>query len=119
MELHKLFGDKILKDIAIANLQWIAGLNAGITTENVKQSIVYTTDVPEGLALPASMICGIGERWAGTWFNTRGVICNGFSVGEQFKINIKPTKENDGPTAFTDEDWIPHSAAWITGLTRL
>jgi len=28
-------------------------------------------------------------------------------------------KENDGPFSFTDEDWIPPSAAWMTGLMAL
>lgn len=65
------------------------------------------------------MICDIGKRTAGTWFNTRGVICNGFSVGEQFKMLIPPTIENDGPFSLTDEDWIPHSAGFITGLLHL
>jgi len=66
-----------------------------------------------------SMMCNVGNRWGGTWFNTRGVICNGFSAGTQFKMDIDPTRENDGPTSFTDEDWIPHSAGWLTGLVRL
>lgn len=77
------------------------------------------TEIPVGSALPASMICHIGKRWAGTWFQTRGVICNGFSTGEQLKYDMEPKKENDGPFSFTDEDWIPHSAAWLTGLMRL
>jgi hypothetical protein len=81
--------------------------------------VVYSTDLPDVVALPASMICHIGERWAGTWFQTRGVICNGFSTGEQFKYDVEPKKENDGPFSLTDEDWIPHSAGWLTGLMRL
>lgn len=120
LELKNIFNEPRLKEIAYANLQWVAGLNAGITGENVKTGcVVYSTDIPEGVALPASMICHIGKRWAGTWFQTRGVICNGFSTGEQFKYDVAPKKENDGPFSFTDEDWIPHSAAWLTGLMRL
>ncbi|MGK7395488.1 MAG: hypothetical protein ACNS62_13005 [Candidatus Cyclobacteriaceae bacterium M3_2C_046] len=118
LELARLLDEPELKDIAYSNLQWLAGLNAGITNENLKQAVVYSTDVPAGAALPASMICNIGDRWAGTWFNTRGVICNGFSAGTQFQFDIDPTRENDGPFSFTDEDWIPHSAAWLTGLIR-
>jgi len=120
LELAKLFNEPKLKNIAYGNLQWLAGLNAGITRENIKQGcVVYSTDIPDGAALPASMICHIGERWAGTWFQTRGVICNGFSTGKQFVYDVAPKKENDGPFSFTDEDWIPHSAAWLTGLVRL
>jgi hypothetical protein len=120
LELSKLLGEEKLATIAYGNLQWIAGLNAGITADSLKLgSVVYSTDIPEGVALPASMICQIGKRWAGTWFQTRGVICNGFSTGEQFKYDIKPERENDGPFSFTDEDWIPHSAAWLTGILRL
>ncbi|QGY47539.1 hypothetical protein GM418_28870 [Maribellus comscasis] len=120
LELNKLFREPELKTIAYSNLQWLAGLNAGITSKNIRQGcVVFSTDIPEGIALPASMICGTGKRWAGTWFQTRGVICNGFSTGKQFKYDIKPEKKNDGPFSFTDEDWIPHSAGWLTGLMRL
>lgn len=115
--LYGLFGEEDLKHVAMGNLQWIAGLNAGITTENIAEgSVIYTTEVPDGIALPASMICRVGRRWAGTWFQTKGVVCNGFSVGPQFKMEIMPTAAVDGPFSFTDEDWIPHSAGYLTGL---
>ncbi|HYW95215.1 MAG TPA: hypothetical protein VE870_06495, partial [Bacteroidales bacterium] len=110
LELASMLDEPRLKDIAYGNLLWLAGLNAGITKENLKACVIFSTDVPEGAALPASMMCGVGNRWAGTWFGTRGVICNGFSTGEQFKMDTKPVKANDGPVSFTDEDWIPHSA---------
>ncbi len=119
LELNKLFDEPHLKDIAYGNLQWLAGLNAGITRDNLKACVIFSTDVPQDTALPASMMCGVGNRWAGTWFQTRGVICNGFSTGEQFKMDTEPIRANDGPVSFTDEDWIPHSAAWLTGLVRL
>lgn len=119
-ELAKLFDEPKLKNIAYGNLQWIAGLNAGITRKNIKLGcVVYSTDIPEGMALPASMICHIGKRWAGTWFQTRGSVCNGFSTGAQFVFDSEPKKENDGPLSFTDEDWIPHSAGWLSGLMRM
>lgn len=120
LELANFFKDDKLKEIAYGNLQWLAGLNAGITRESIKEGcVVFSTDIPEGAALPASMMCGVGNRWAGTWFQTRGVICNGFSTGKQFVYDVEPKKVNDGPFSFTDEDWIPHSAGWLTGLMRL
>ena len=120
LELAELLNEPRLREIAYGNLQWIAGLNAGITKDNLNQGcVVFSTDVPEGAALPASMMCGIGQKWAGTWFQTRGVVCNGFSTGKQFVYDTAPLQKNDGPFSLNDEDWIPHSAAWLTGLMRL
>ncbi len=120
LELGKLFNEPKLKEIAYGNLQWLAGLNGGITRENVKEGcVIFSTDIPEGAALPASMMCGVGNRWAGTWFQTRGVICNGFSTGKQFVYDSAPIRKNDSPNSLTDEDWIPHSAGWLTGMMRL
>ena len=119
MELYHLFNEPRLKAIAYGNLQWLAGLNGGITRDNLKACVVFSADIPEGAAIPVSMMCGVGKRWAGTWFQTRGVICNGFSTGKQFVYDTEPKKANDGPFSLTDEDWIPHSAAWLTGLIRI
>jgi hypothetical protein len=120
LELSRLFNEPKLKNIAYGNLQWLAGLNGGITRENLREGcVIFSTDVPENIALPASMMCGVGSRWAGTWFQTRGIICNGFSTGKQFVYDTEPKKANDGPFSLTDEDWIPHSAGWLTGLMRL
>lgn len=119
VELYAIFNDERLIEIATANLQWIAGLNSGLTKDSLQGSVVYSADIPEKQAIAHSMMCGHGNRWAGTWFQTKGVICNGFSVGKQFEIDTYPTKENDSPTSFTDEDWIPHSASWVTALSRL
>ena len=118
-ELAEMFNEPVLKEIAYGNLQWLAGLNAGITRDNLNACVIFSTDIPEGIALPASMMCGVGKRWAGTWFQTRGSICNGFSTGKQFVYDTAPVKANDGPFSLTDEDWIPHGAAWLTGLVRL
>ncbi len=119
LRLERLLDLPELRAIAVGNLQWIAGLNAGVTKDCLMGSIVYDEEIPDGVALPRSMICRIGNNYAGTWFNTKGVVCNGFSVGEQFKHDVFPTAETDGPYSFTDEDWIPHSAGWLTGLLHL
>ncbi|MEE9438622.1 MAG: hypothetical protein V3V14_06440 [Saprospiraceae bacterium] len=119
IKLSVLLNNPKLKIIATSNLQWIAGLNAGITKESLSASVVHSEDIDKNTAIPTSMICDIGNKHSGSWFKTRGVICNGFSTGSQFLMDTDPTKENDGPFAFTDEDWIPHSAAWITGLMAL
>lgn len=119
LELEKIFNEPFLRVLAMGNIQWLAGLNAGVTKENLKACVVYSEDIPEGVALPASMIHKIGNKTAGTWFNTRGVICNGFSTGTQFVMDVDPVKENDGPFSFTDEDWIPHTAGWLTAIVRL
>ena len=120
LELASLLDDLELVPLAYGNLQWIAGLNGGITRANMEKGcVVFSADIPEAKALPVSMICGIGKRWGGTWFQTRGVICNGFSTGEQFVYDVAPLRKNDGPHSLTDEDWIPHSAAWVTALIRL
>jgi hypothetical protein len=118
LELAGLLKDPVLESIAYGNLQWLMGLNGGITKETLNAAVIFSTDIPEGSALPASLMCGVGNRWAGTWFQTRGVICNGFSTGKQFVYDTEPKKKNDGPFSLTDEDWIPHSAAWLSGLVR-
>ena len=118
LELSLLLHEPILEKIAYGNLQWLMGLNGGITRGTLKAAVIFSTEIPEGSALPASLMCGVGNRWAGTWFQTRGVICNGFHTGKQFVYDVEPKKKNDGPFSLTDEDWIPHSAAWLTGLVR-
>jgi hypothetical protein len=32
---------------------------------------------------------------------------------------VVPKKENDAPRYYTDEDWIPHGASWLSGLVYL
>lgn len=119
LDIYDLLKDKQLCDIAYSNLLWIAGLNSGLTTDMLNSSVVYNIDIEENEVLLASMICGIGNRWMGTWFQTRGVVCNGISTGKQFVYDVEAKKENDKPESLSDEDWIPHSAAWISGLIRL
>lgn len=120
LEFEALFTDPVFRGVATGNLQWVAGLNAGITREAVEIGCEMTTyDLPEGLALPASMILGAGERQAGSWMNIRGSIANGFSAGKQFRFDIEPTRANDAPSSFTDEDWITHGGGWLSGIARL
>ncbi|MEM8947379.1 MAG: hypothetical protein AAGD11_19550 [Planctomycetota bacterium] len=120
VELYELLNDPKLLEVAYSNLQWIAGLNAGLTTQSLETgSVVFKTDTSEGTAIPVSMIHGVGHRTAGTWFGTRGVICNGFGTGKQFEHDVDPLAVNDGPHSFTDEDWIPGSAGWLAGICRL
>ncbi len=118
-EFGLLYGDPAFQEIAVGNLQWIAGLNAGITAESLFACHLYSRDVPDGVALPVSMIQGIGARQAGGWLTIRGSICNGFSVGDQFRFDSPATRAADGPHAFTDEDWITHSGGWLSGICRL
>ncbi len=120
LELNGIFQDEQLVNLAYQNMQWIAGLNAGLTADAMNTGcVVYRTDIKSNEARPVSMICGVGNQVAGGWFGTRGVICNGFSVGAQFQFDTECTRANDGPFSFTDEDWIPHSAGWLSGLARL
>jgi len=106
-----------LRALARAQLDWIAGLNVGITQSNQKNGcLMHETDVPVGEAFPASMIFGVGQRWAGGWRNIRGSICNGFSAGKQFHFDVEPRVLNDCPDSFTDEDWITHTGAWLAAL---
>lgn len=108
-----------LEEIATGNLQWIAGLNAGVTADSLTLgSHMFSMDVPEGRALPVSMIYGVGERWAGSWTTVPGSITNGFSTGDQFRFDVEPVPANDGPHAFNDEEWITHAGGWLAGLAR-
>jgi len=119
LEFERFFGDTAFHDIAVGNLQWIAGLNAGVTAESLSACHVFSEDIPQGTALPRSMICGVGRRWAGTWLQTRGSICNGFGTGDQFRFDVPPARASDGPHTLTDEDWITHAGGWLSGLSRL
>lgn len=118
-ELEMAFGDPRFRQIAVGNLQWIAGLNAGITREALAGCVKWTADIPEGQAVPYSQIWGVGKRFAGGWLGIEGTICNGFDANPQFQFVVPPTAANDAPRLFTDEDWIPHAAGWISALARL
>ncbi len=112
-------GDRKFREIAVGNLQWIAGLNAGITAESFAGCVKWKDDVPTGVALPYGQVYGVGRRYTGNWTGIRGTIPNGFDVNPQFQLVVEPTVENDEPKLFTDEDWIPHGAGFIAGLATL
>lgn len=119
-EFYNLFKDEDFIDIAYSNLQWICGLNSGITRDNIKMGcVVFDVDIADDIALSASMIQGVGYRCAGNWTNIRGSICNGFGAGRQFEYDIPPKKEFDSPSALHDEDWITHCGGFLMGLSRL
>ena len=111
--------DPTLRQIVVGNLQWICGLNAGITAKSFAGCVFWKGSVPEGQAMAYSQIHGLGRRWTGNWTGIRGTISNGFDVNPQFQLVIDPTLENDEPLLYTDEDWIPHGAGFLAGLTAL
>jgi hypothetical protein len=111
------FDDRQFRQIVAGNLQWIAGLNAGITRASIDGCVRWKPDIPEGVALPYSQIHGIGQRFVGNWTGIPGTIVNGFDTNPQFKLTVEPTRENDGPFLYTDEDWIPHAAGWLSAMS--
>ena len=113
------FGDRRFRNITVGNLQWIAGLNAGITRESFDGCVVWKDDIKTGEAVPYSQICGIGGKSVGCWTNIKGTIPNGFNVNHQFQFDVCPSRETDGPWLYTDEDWIPHSGGWMSALAYL
>lgn len=117
--LSSLTGDPAFHEIAVGNIQWIAGLNCGITRESFGGCVEWTEEVPVGVALPYSQIDGIGNRFVHSWSRIPGTIPNGFSVNPQFQLVVEPKRENDRPRFFTDEGWIPHGAGWVSAMTAL
>ena len=117
--LEDFTGDRKFREIATGNVQWIAGLNAGITRGSFDNYTLWKEDVPEGEALPVSQVVGVGDRQVQCWTGIRGTIPNGFSVNPQFQLVVKPSRDADGPWFYTDEDWIPHAAGWLSALTHM
>lgn len=110
-------GDPTLRQIVVGNLQWFCGLNAGITAKSFDGCVKWHASVPEGEAIPYSQIYGVGRRWTGNWTGIRGTVPNGFDVNPQFQLVIEPKLEHDEPLLYTDEDWIPHGAGFLAGLS--
>lgn len=111
-----------LRTCALANLQWIAGLNSGLSADMMSRHLgcsVYHRTMPADSALPVSMIRGIGQDWAGSWLAIDGSICNGFCADRQFAFPQAPRAATDAPCALSDEDWITHAGAWLSATARL
>lgn len=118
-QLERMTGDLIFREISVGNIQWIAGLNAGLSAGMFDSCMVFHPEIPEGEVQAYSMIEGIGRRHAVGWSKIPGSIVNGFSVNPQFTLTVPATRENDAPREFTDEDWIPHAAGWAAALANL
>ena len=116
VKLEEFTGDAQFRSIAVGNLQWIAGLNAGVTKESFKSTWKFKLELGEDEAVPLSQIYGIGRRFAGCWTDIEGTVMNGFSANPQFRLSVEPTLINNTPANFTDEDWIPHGAAFVAAL---
>ncbi|MBN1436532.1 MAG: glycoside hydrolase family 9 protein [Sedimentisphaerales bacterium] len=107
LEFANIFDDSQFVDIAVGNLQWIAGLNCGQA-----DNCAY---------VPISMIKGIGHRyysdkgWNG---EIKGAICNGFSASPQFTI-CPITMAEDKPMYLDNEAYIAHSLPYLAALARL
>jgi len=105
LEFYNFFQDNRFIEIAIGNIQWIAGLNCGLVPEG---SDHYNS---------ISMIAGIGNRIVKSWTNIPGTIINGFSASKQFKIS-PPSLEKDLPVYMDDEGYIAHSLPYLAALAR-
>ncbi len=105
LDFQKYFQDDRFTDIAIGNIQWIAGLNCGLKQEG---SDHYNS---------ISMIAGIGSRTVESWTNIPGTIINGFSASKQFKI-YPPSLKKDLPVYLDDEGYIAHSLPYLAALAR-
>jgi hypothetical protein len=108
-----------LYDLAVANTQWICGLHAGITREALEGCVYWRETIPEGVAMPYSQILGVGRRQVGGWTSIRGTIVNGFSTNPQFTLQVPPTRDNDGPWLYTDEDWVPHAGGFLSAVAAI
>jgi len=109
LEFERRFDEPRFREIATANLQWVAGLNAGLLEE---------AEEGERCFRPVSMIAGIGARSSGSWTGIPGTICNGFSASPQFQMRT-PQLETDRPAFFDDEGYVAHSLPYLAALARL
>ncbi len=118
-EAADLLGRPQLRALAHANRQWIAGLNSGITEAGRLGCEMTWPQTEPGRALPASMITNVGRRWLNSWMAIPGSIANGFKAGRQFRFDVPADPATDGPSSFTDEDWITHAGGWLMAVARV
>lgn len=116
VRLAEFAGLPELYDSAVDNVQWICGLNAGVTSESLAGAYVWRETIPKDVALPFSQIVGVGHRSIGGWTGIPGTIVNGFCTNEQFMLKVKPCRQNDGPWLITEEDWIPHAGGFLSAV---
>lgn len=119
VQFEMYFGDRQFREIAIGNLQWIAGLNSGMTTDSFEGAVMWQENIPAGQAVPYSHIHGIGRNSVHTWTRITGSIGNGYCTNRQFHMEVDPVVEHDIPLRYSDEDWIPHAGGWACGLAFL
>ena len=106
LEFETLFKDPVFHDLAVANVQWVAGLNSGWSTGKDAPWQAY------------SLVEGIGHRsWKG-WSGIKGSTINGFSASPQFKIQPADAA-HDKPAYFDNEDYIAHSLPFLSAAGRL
>lgn len=114
-----IFDDDRFRGIATGNLQWLAGLNAGVSRESFAACQFWREDIPDGEVRSYSQFHGIGMQWAHSWSKIPGSVPNGFDTNLQFQLKVEPTRANDAPCYYTDEDWIPHAGGFLSGLAQL
>lgn len=119
VQFEAFFGDPAFRPIAVGNLQWVAGLNAGLTEEAFEGSVMWREPLPAGEAVPYSFIHGIGRNSVKTWSRIPGSIGSGLCTNRQFQMEVEPTVANDIPRRYSDEDWIPHAGGFVSGLVYL
>lgn len=119
VQLLNVFGDSRFRAIATGNLQWLAGLNAGVSLESFQGCQFWREEIPENEVRCYSQFHGIGKQWSQSWSKIIGSIPNGFDTNLQFRLEVEPTKQNDTPRYYTDEDWIPHAGGFLSGLAQL
>jgi hypothetical protein len=107
LELYSVLHRPRLRELAVANLQWVAGLNAGVPDSE-----------SAGRYVPVSMITGVGREHRGGWTGIPGTICNGFAATPQFTVE-PPRAETDVPAHLHDEGYIAHSLPFVAALGRL
>jgi hypothetical protein len=107
LELGRVFPDARFREVAVANVQWIAGLNCGLVGED--DASRYRS---------FSMVAGIGHRFRGSWTKIPGSVCNGFSASKQFRI-APASAAADRPAFLDDEAYIAHSLPFLAAVARL